>query len=165
MAVSAVLSALAVQPIKQVCRRQRLDRPLGTPAPSDYGIHQKWQIQHALQEDTRRNGHGGPGARGTHRRRRCRGRERQRPNNHRYADASDYLIEVPLDWNGTLLLYSHSYTFGPDNPAMDVSTEEVGEALLRGRVRLSGFFIPWPRMADPGCAGLLTNASAARSSS
>jgi hypothetical protein len=34
-------------------------------------------------------------------------------------DGSTYLFEVPANWNGTLLLYSHGYNAGPSNPARD----------------------------------------------
>ena len=44
-----------------------------------------------------------------------------------FADGATYLIEVPRDWNKTLFLYSHGYTF-PDtpNPAFD-----NGDVLVR----------------------------------
>jgi pimeloyl-ACP methyl ester carboxylesterase len=44
-----------------------------------------------------------------------------------FKDGASYLIEVPANWNGTLVLYSHGYTPGPDNPARD-----VGDPLLTG---------------------------------
>ncbi|HKC18236.1 MAG TPA: prolyl oligopeptidase family serine peptidase, partial [Candidatus Dormibacteraeota bacterium] len=35
------------------------------------------------------------------------------------ADGSQYRMEVPSPWNGTLLLYSHGYEFGAHNPLID----------------------------------------------
>jgi hypothetical protein len=38
-----------------------------------------------------------------------------------FADGASYLIEVPGNWNRTLLLYSHGYiVLGSPNPAYDV---------------------------------------------
>jgi hypothetical protein len=42
-----------------------------------------------------------------------------------------YLIEVPADWNGTLLLYSHGYVPpGSANPAHDVGNPATAAYLL-----------------------------------
>lgn len=68
-------------------------------------------------------------------------------------DGSDYLIEVPSDWNGTLLLYSHGYTSRPDNPAQDVSNEEVGKALLADGYALAGSSFPGPGWQTPAALG------------
>ncbi|MFE5813767.1 alpha/beta hydrolase family protein [Streptomyces sp. NPDC056479] len=43
-----------------------------------------------------------------------------------------YMMDVPADWNGTVLLFSHGYTPGPANPARDV-TDEATKALLLQR--------------------------------
>jgi pimeloyl-ACP methyl ester carboxylesterase len=50
-----------------------------------------------------------------------------------FSDGATYLIEVPPNWNRTLLLYSHGYNAGPDNPAYDAS-DGYSEAylLIRG---------------------------------
>src|SRR5437879_13424478 len=45
---------------------------------------------------------------------------------------SQYKIEVPDPWNGTLVLYSHGYSFGP-SPATDVApTDPATKARLVG---------------------------------
>jgi len=44
--------------------------------------------------------------------------------------ASQYKIEVPDPWNGTLVLYSHGYSFGPSQ-ATDVG-DPVTRAWLLG---------------------------------
>jgi predicted esterase len=51
---------------------------------------------------------------------------------------SAFKIEVPTNWNGTLLLYSHGYTFGPSNPAQDVGDPATGGALLAQGYALAG---------------------------
>jgi hypothetical protein len=48
------------------------------------------------------------------------------------------LVEVPNNWNGTLLLYSHGYTFGPANPARDVGDPITRAALLQQGFALAG---------------------------
>jgi hypothetical protein len=52
---------------------------------------------------------------------------------------ANYLIQVPANWNGTLLLYSHGYVF-PGSPltAQDASDPLTGEALLQQGYALSG---------------------------
>ncbi|HWL86269.1 MAG TPA: prolyl oligopeptidase family serine peptidase, partial [Polyangiaceae bacterium] len=45
------------------------------------------------------------------------------------AGTSQYKIEVPSPWNGTLVLYSHGYSFGP-SPATDAPGAEVTSWLL-----------------------------------
>jgi pimeloyl-ACP methyl ester carboxylesterase len=50
-----------------------------------------------------------------------------------------YLIEVPSDWNGTLLLYSHGYVPpGLPNPARDVGNPVTGAYLLSHGYALAG---------------------------
>jgi pimeloyl-ACP methyl ester carboxylesterase len=50
-----------------------------------------------------------------------------------------YKIEVPANWNGTLALYSHGYTFpGSPNPATDVGDPLTGAALLSQGYALAG---------------------------
>jgi hypothetical protein len=42
-----------------------------------------------------------------------------------------YKIEIPANWNGTLLLYSHGYVVqGQSNPARDVGDAATGTFLL-----------------------------------
>jgi Prolyl oligopeptidase family len=55
-----------------------------------------------------------------------------------FADGATYLIEVPSNWNGTLLLYSHGYNAGPDNPAYDASDGYSEAYLLIGGYALGG---------------------------
>jgi len=50
---------------------------------------------------------------------------------------SQYKIEVPSPWNGTLLLYSHGYSFGP-SPATDVGDPVTGAWLLGHGYALAG---------------------------
>ena len=72
------------------------------------------------------------------------------------ADGSDYLIEVPSDWNGTLLLYSHGYNPGPDNPAKDASTEAVGKSLVADGYALAGSSFPGLGWQTPAALGSQT---------
>lgn len=54
-------------------------------------------------------------------------------------DGATYKIEVPADWNGTLLLYSHGYvTPGSPNPAQDVGDPLTGQWLLDHGYALAG---------------------------
>lgn len=48
-----------------------------------------------------------------------------------------YKIEVPDPWNGTLVLYSHGYSFGP-SPASDVGDPATGAWLLSNGYALAG---------------------------
>lgn len=54
-------------------------------------------------------------------------------------DGAKYKIEVPANWNGTLVLYSHGYVF-PGNPfvATDVGDPLTGAALLSQGYALAG---------------------------
>jgi hypothetical protein len=54
-------------------------------------------------------------------------------------DGATYLIDVPGDWNGTLVLYSHGYvTPGSSNPARDVGDPATGQWLLAHGYALAG---------------------------
>jgi len=54
-------------------------------------------------------------------------------------DGATYLIQVPADWNGTLVLYSHGYvTPGSPNPATDVGDPLTGQWLLANGYALAG---------------------------
>ncbi len=54
-------------------------------------------------------------------------------------NGADYKIEVPANWNRTLLLYSHGYvTPGSANPARDVGDPATGAALLAQGYALAG---------------------------
>jgi pimeloyl-ACP methyl ester carboxylesterase len=56
-----------------------------------------------------------------------------------FSDGATYKIEVPDNWNGTLLLYSHGYvTPGSPNPATDVGDPATGAYLLNQGYALAG---------------------------
>jgi dienelactone hydrolase len=56
-----------------------------------------------------------------------------------FGDGATYLIQVPSNWNGTLVLYSHGYvTPGSPNPATDVGDPRTGQWLLDNRYALAG---------------------------
>jgi pimeloyl-ACP methyl ester carboxylesterase len=56
-----------------------------------------------------------------------------------FADGATYLIEVPANWNGTLLLYSHGYVVpGTPNPSRDVGDPVTGAFLLAQGYALGG---------------------------
>lgn len=49
------------------------------------------------------------------------------------ASGATYVVDVPATWNGTLLLYSHGYARGPDNPARNApDTGDVNGLLEQG---------------------------------
>jgi len=55
------------------------------------------------------------------------------------ADGATWKAEVPANWNGTLLLYSHGYRFpGNNNPAQDVGDPLTGGWLLDHGFALAG---------------------------
>src|SRR5690242_3294037 len=55
------------------------------------------------------------------------------------ADGATYKIEVPSNWNGTLLLYSHGYVVpGRPNLAQDVGDSATGGFLLSQGYALAG---------------------------
>jgi pimeloyl-ACP methyl ester carboxylesterase len=54
-------------------------------------------------------------------------------------DGATYLIDVPANWNGALLLYSHGYVApGAPNPALDVSDPFTGGYMLAAGFALAG---------------------------
>jgi hypothetical protein len=56
-----------------------------------------------------------------------------------FKDGATYLIQVPPDWNGTLVLYSHGYVVpGSPNPATDVGDPLTGQWLLTNGYALAG---------------------------
>jgi pimeloyl-ACP methyl ester carboxylesterase len=56
-----------------------------------------------------------------------------------FNDGATYLFEVPSDWNGTLLIYSHGYvTPGSANPARDVGDGTTRQWLLDNGFALAG---------------------------
>lgn len=65
-----------------------------------------------------------------------------------FQDGATYLIEVPANWNRTLLLYSHGYVVpGSPNPARD-----VGDPLTRGFLLSNGFALAGSSYATTGWA-------------
>src|SRR5580704_8456023 len=57
----------------------------------------------------------------------------------KFADGATYLIQVPPNWNGTLVLYSHGYVLpGSSNPAEDVGDPITGGYLLANGYALAG---------------------------
>jgi len=56
-----------------------------------------------------------------------------------FSDGATYLIQVPSNWNGTLVLYSHGYVVpGSSNPAADVGDPITGAYLLANGYALGG---------------------------
>ncbi|HMB83864.1 MAG TPA: prolyl oligopeptidase family serine peptidase [Terriglobales bacterium] len=54
-------------------------------------------------------------------------------------DGATYVIDIPANWNGTLLLYSHGYvTPGSPNPAQDVGDPLTGGFMLAAGYALAG---------------------------
>ncbi|MEV2216972.1 hypothetical protein AB0H86_37060 [Streptomyces sp. NPDC050997] len=49
-----------------------------------------------------------------------------------------YLMDVPADWNGTVLLFSHGYTPGPANPARNAPDDATKALLLQQGYALVG---------------------------
>jgi pimeloyl-ACP methyl ester carboxylesterase len=57
----------------------------------------------------------------------------------KFPDGATYVIQVPLNWNGTLVLYSHGYVVpGFSNPAEDVGDPITGGYLLGNGYALAG---------------------------
>src|SRR6266851_5537810 len=57
----------------------------------------------------------------------------------KFSDGATYLIEVPSNWNGTLVLYSHGYVVpGQPNPAKDAGDPLTEAALLQQGYALAG---------------------------
>ncbi len=57
----------------------------------------------------------------------------------KFSDGAKYLIQVPSNWNGTLVLYSHGYVLpGSSNPAQDVGDPITGGYLLANGYALGG---------------------------
>jgi hypothetical protein len=54
------------------------------------------------------------------------------------SDGATWKADVPANWNGTLLLYSHGYRFPGANPAQDVGDPATGAFLLANGFALAG---------------------------
>lgn len=53
-------------------------------------------------------------------------------------DGATWIADVPANWNGTLLLYSHGYNPGPTNPPVNSPDPATAEALLARGYALAG---------------------------
>src|SRR4051812_45926164 len=53
-------------------------------------------------------------------------------------DGATWIADVPADWNGTILLYSHGYIPGPANPPRDSPNQPTADALLDRGYALAG---------------------------
>ncbi|MEY9989053.1 pimeloyl-ACP methyl ester carboxylesterase [Streptomyces sp. V4I8] len=56
----------------------------------------------------------------------------------RLPSGATYMMDVPAHWNGTVLLFSHGYVSGPDNPAQDAADDATKALLLRDGYALIG---------------------------
>jgi len=66
---------------------------------------------------------------------------------------SNYLIEVPAPWNGTLVLYSHGYSFGPPFGAPAPQTaEDAGDTTTHDWLLANGYAIAGSSYASTGWA-------------
>jgi pimeloyl-ACP methyl ester carboxylesterase len=66
---------------------------------------------------------------------------------------SNYLIEVPSPWNGTLVLYSHGYSFGPPFGAPAPQTaEDAGDTTTHDWLLANGYAIAGSSYASTGWA-------------
>jgi hypothetical protein len=54
------------------------------------------------------------------------------------ANGATWIADVPADWNGTILLYSHGYNPSPNNPPTNSPSPAVAEALLDRGYALAG---------------------------
>jgi pimeloyl-ACP methyl ester carboxylesterase len=66
---------------------------------------------------------------------------------------SNYLIEVPSAWNGTLVLYSHGYSFGPPFGApAPQAAEDAGDPITHDWLLANGYAIAGSSYASTGWA-------------
>ncbi|KUO05147.1 alpha/beta hydrolase family protein [Streptomyces caeruleatus] len=56
----------------------------------------------------------------------------------RLPSGATYMMDVPAQWNGTVLLFSHGYASGPANPAQNAPDDATKALLLRGGYALVG---------------------------
>lgn len=54
------------------------------------------------------------------------------------ANGATWTARVPTNWNGTVVLFSHGFRMGADNPAVDSPNETTAEALLTRGFALAG---------------------------
>jgi len=66
---------------------------------------------------------------------------------------SKYLIEVPSPWNGTLVLYSHGYSFGPPfGPPAPQTATDAGDKTTHDWLLANGYAIAGSSYASTGWA-------------
>lgn len=53
-------------------------------------------------------------------------------------NGATWVARVPSDWNGTVVLFSHGFRPGPDNPAVDAPDRATADALLARGFALAG---------------------------
>src|SRR5947209_813077 len=63
-------------------------------------------------------------------------------------DGANYIISVPSNWNGTLVLYSHGYVF-PGNPLV---AHDAGDALTRAALLQQGYALAGSSYSQNGWA-------------
>jgi pimeloyl-ACP methyl ester carboxylesterase len=69
------------------------------------------------------------------------------------AGPSNYKIEVPSNWNGTLVLYSHGYSFGPPfGAAAPQAAEDGPDDATKGWLLANGYAIAGSSYATTGWA-------------
>ncbi|MFF5477580.1 alpha/beta hydrolase family protein [Streptomyces sp. NPDC012935] len=56
----------------------------------------------------------------------------------RLPSGATYMMDVPAQWNGTVLLFSHGYATGPANPAQDAPDDATKALLLKNGYALAG---------------------------
>ncbi|MFG2551112.1 alpha/beta hydrolase family protein [Streptomyces sp. NPDC048581] len=56
----------------------------------------------------------------------------------RLPSGATYIMDVPANWNGTVLLFSHGYTSGPANPAQNAPDDTTKALLLQRGYALVG---------------------------
>ena len=64
----------------------------------------------------------------------------------RLDSGASYVVDLPANWNGTLLLFSHGYARGPDNPPRNVAGREKDWLLAHGYALIGSSY------ASPGWA-------------
>ena len=69
------------------------------------------------------------------------------------AGPSNYKIEVPSNWNGTLVLYSHGYSFGPPfGPPAPQAAPDAGDSTTHDWLLANGYAIAGSSYATTGWA-------------
>jgi pimeloyl-ACP methyl ester carboxylesterase len=74
------------------------------------------------------------------------------------SDGSRYLIEVPPGWNGTLLLYSHGYSFTPLTVPTDSPDNASSQPVIHDWLLAHGFALAGSTYANQGTGWSLESA-------